>query len=184
LDRLVKVGQLLVGVAALLTAMFLIWTNVLKPGPAPAVLGASVNSVEVFPDTTFRSYVNGHPGQLSRAVANARAAGLDPREVKDLLQTEGILVEYSVGIDGVAGQAVNVTRTLYDAGTQERVPADGLVVVPPERLVSQAASDQRAQDTWMSLPPSPGTYFVEIDVVSINGETIGKGRSHVFSVRG
>jgi hypothetical protein len=182
--RLIRAGQVATALTALLTAALLIWNDVLKPAPAPAVLTATVKTVEANPNITLRNYMNSHPGQLATYLSNARAQGLGEEEISQALRTPGVLVEYTLGIDGPAGQALNVTRTLYEAHTEARVSEGAVSILPPERYISPASISQTAQSTWIDPPVGKGEYFAEIDLVNKDGETIAKGRSVVFTAHG
>lgn len=52
----------------------------------------------------------------------------------------------------------------------------------PEKFVPNATSDGRVGANWISLPQSAGRYYVEVDVLSANGETLGHSSSPNFSV--
>jgi hypothetical protein len=169
---------------ALVTAALLLWNDLLKPPPAPAVLTATVKAIEASPDITLRNFMNSHPGQLATYLSNAKAQGLGEEEINHALRTPGVLVEYTLGVDGPAGQALNVTRTLYAAHTVARVSEGAVSILPPERYVSPAAISQSAQSTWIDPPAGKGAYFAEIDLVNKDGETIAKGRSAVFTAHG
>lgn len=179
--RLIRAGQIAAAVTAIVTAAVLIWNDVLKPAPAPAVLTATVKPVEVDPNVTLRNYLNSHRGQLAAYLSHAEAQGLGEEEINQALRTPGILVEYTIDMDGPAGQTVSVTRTLYAAHTEARVAEGAVSILPPERYVSHAAVSQSAQSTWIEPPAGVGAYFVEIDLVDNGGETIGKGRSQLFT---
>jgi hypothetical protein len=179
--RLIKAGQIAAAVTAIVTAAVLIWNHVPKPVPPPAVLTATVKPVEADPDVTLRNYLNGHSGQLAAYLSHAKAQGLGEEEIDQALRTLGVLVEYTINMHGPAGQAVNVTRTLYEAHTEARVAEGAVSILPPERYVSHAAVSQSAQSTWIEPPAGVGAYFVEIDLVDMDGETIGKGRSPLFT---
>ncbi len=186
IDRLVKIGQVLGGLAALLTVSFLIYNNVLKsgsPAPPPAVVSATVTHVQAIPGITLRSALNSDPGVLQEKEAALRAAGVDQQEINHDLQVKGVLLEYAFNVQGSAGQAVKLTSMLYNAQTLERVPEEGDQTIDPERFVLHAASEAGVQASWFETP-APGRYYVEVHVAALDGAIKGKGESPRFTITG
>jgi hypothetical protein len=176
--RLIRAGQIVGSITALVTAAVLAW-NALKPAPPPAVLRATVNNIQAHSGRTLYNYLNSHPAQLALVRARYRAQGLGEEEVEQALQKPGILAEFTISTEGPAGRALKLTRTLYDAHTEARIP-EGAGVVPPERYVSHAGSYQTTESTWIQPPAGGGSYFIEIDLVDEGGATLATGRSQTF----
>jgi hypothetical protein len=181
--RVIRAGQIAGAITAVVTASLLLWNTLLKPSAAPAVLRGSVASVEVHADRPLHVYLDSHPGQLARFMANAKSDGLAAEEIEAALTTPGVLAEFTVSLDGPAGRRVELTHTLYNEQTEARVPEGAVQLVGPERYVSQSGGYQATQSLWLQSPPSKGTYFLEIDLVEPNGQTLTTKRSPTFSVR-
>jgi hypothetical protein len=180
---LIKAGQAAVAIAAILTTAFVVWDKVFKGTPAPGRLSASVSNVQVYPGVGLRNYLDSHPGVLARFLRRAQAQGLTKQDLGSLLATPGVTSVFTVSIEGPSGRPVYVTRTLYSATTLARIPEPTIQVEPPSRYVSHAEADQIVDSTWMAYPPSgKATYFVELDLLDAQGQTLATGRSANFRV--
>jgi hypothetical protein len=180
--RLIKAGQIAGAITAIVTAAALLYNDVLKPAPAPAVLTAAVTQVEAHPGVTFGNYLNAHTGQLAQYRANAKAAGIETQEVDEALAAPGVLVEYTIELHGPAGRAVNVASTLYEAHTEARVPESKVRFLPPERYIARAGVSEAPQSTWIARPAHAGAYYVEIELTSTGREPVAHRASPVFTV--
>jgi hypothetical protein len=176
--RLIRAGQIVGAITALITAAVLAW-NALKPAPPPAVLRATVTNIQAHSGRTLYDYLNSHPAQLAHVRALYRAQGLGEEEIGQALQKPGILAEFTISTQGPAGRAVKLTRTLYDAHTEARIPEGG-GVIPAEKYVSHAGSYQTTESTWIQPPAGGGSYFLEVDLVDAGGATLATGRSQTF----
>jgi hypothetical protein len=175
--------EVLGSLAAVLTAGVVLWNEVLKPGAPLAVIRAQVKDVEVHVGRSLRVFLNSHPGQLSRFLEGGRANRLTPAEIRDVLDTRGVLAEYSLSATGRRGETLDVTQILYNARTEARVPPGSVELVGPERYTTKATSYRSSRAIWLALPPGQGKYFLEIDIVEPGGETLAVGKSRVFETR-
>ena len=168
-------------VTALLTAALLVgpW---LSGSGAPTVLRAEVTHVAVRPHRTLNVFLNANPEPMARFLAGAKAEGVSDAELHEVLGTNGLIVEYTLELEGAPGRTAELTRTVFNASTEARVPPAAVQVMTP-RYVAKAALYRSTQTTWIETPRSPGRYFVEVDLNNPRGETLAAGRSAVFSVR-
>jgi hypothetical protein len=180
--RVIRAGQIAGAITAVVTAVLLLWNTLLKPAAAPAVLRGSIASVEVHADRPLHVYLDSHPGQLAHFIANAKSDGLAGEEIGAALKTPGVLAEFTISLDGPAGRQVELTHILYNERTEARVPEGAVRVVGAERYVSQSGGYQSTQSLWLQSPPSKGAYFLEIDLVEPNGQTLTTKRSPIFTV--
>lgn len=182
-DGTLRKVEVLGSLAAVLTAAVLLWNEVLKPGAPLAGVRAEVHQIEIHPGRSLRVYLDSHPGQLARFLAGARAQHLSANEIRAVLETRGVLGEFSLRAVGRVGQTLDVTQILYDARTEARVSPGSVELVTPEHYTTRATSYQSDRAVWLEQPRVRGSYFLEVDVIEPHGETLAKGRSRVFSVR-
>lgn len=183
---LIKSGQVAGAVTALITAGALIWTQVKSsPTPAPTKLKAKVTTPVVFPNRSWLSYFNGHPGsgQLERKRAEFRAHGLHNSEIDELLKQTGFSFEFKVEVEAPAGTKFSQTTALYRMPSETAVsPLDGSL--PSETFETHAGEEgyESEEDGWIEYPAQRGKYLLEIDLVSKDGYNVGKGRSREFLI--
>ncbi len=177
-DELIRVGQVAGAITALITVGLVVWSTV-KPAPPPAVLEAKVSRVEARYGESEFTYLESNPAKLAEARALYRQAGLNETEANDELHERGILVEYTIQIQGPPGLEVTLLCTLRDASTDANIPAGNAVGFGSSRYVSRAGKYQTTHSGWIAPPLTGGTYRVEIDLVAKNGETLATGKSKI-----
>jgi hypothetical protein len=181
-DPLIRAGQIAGAITALVTVGLVVW-NVVKPAPPPAVLEAKVSKVEAHYGESEFNYLESNPAKLAETRALYRQAGLNETEANDELREPGILVEYTIQIQGPPGLEVTLLCTLRDASTDAKIPEGNTVGFGSSRYVSRAGKYQTTHSGWIAPPASGGTYRIEIDLVAKNGETLATGKSKVFRAR-
>ncbi|HTR88959.1 MAG TPA: hypothetical protein VMG62_02480 [Solirubrobacteraceae bacterium] len=180
-DRLIRAGQVAGAITAIVTVSLLAW-NALKPAPAPAVLEGTVSNVDAHYGESEFSYLESNPAKLVEARDLYRQAGLDEAEADDELREPGILVEYTIQIQGPPGLEVTLLCTLRDAATDAKIPEGNAVGFGTKRYVFRAGKYKTTHSGWIAPPASGGSYRVEIDLVAKNGETLDTRKSRVFRV--
>ena len=147
--------------------------------------------------------------QRSGAVADGEVG---PQTFRALLKSDpgsfrrlGLVVYVAVRIEGFRVRQFGPLRAhLYDAGTHARVRARAAVsltqllrpLLPVERARSlvqlgeittsrvrpAAPVDQRGKQTWLPAPPTPGRYYVRVELRDLAGELVDFADTKAFRV--
>jgi hypothetical protein len=146
------------------------------------VLRAAITHVEAYTPRTEYNYFNSAPGLLAREEAHFRTLGMEENEISDTLRKAGVTIEYTVEVEAPAGREFRLMQTLYRASTEEAVsPINGHF--PDEHFVARAGRYESTESSWIEYPARPGQYFVEIDLIDMEGHNIARpGRSRTFDV--
>jgi hypothetical protein len=98
----------------------------------------------------------------------------------------GNVVRFTVETDGYVGQKLPIRWSMYDASTQRIVNEPTLRYQdgwPAGFYVPAAANDRTDGELWVPLPPTPGTYFVRVEIQSPEREILNTQDTQPFEVR-
>jgi hypothetical protein len=163
-SQLIRAGQVASAIAALIAAGLAVWALV-KPGGPAAVLKVMMTSHKTEAPRSEFSYFDSHPTELAREEARLHALyGLSKQEIQEELEKKlGVTVEFDVETQGPTGHVWNVTETLFNKATGERV-REANSSIPPERYTSTAGDQTHPFPSWFEYPPHAGRYYVEIEL--------------------
>jgi len=163
-SRLISTGQAASALAAVNAAGLAVWALVKPAGPAAALKVKLTSHATEAPRSEF-SYFDSHPAELAREEAHLHALfGLSSREARAELEKKlGVTVEFDADTQGPAGHVWNVTETLFNATTGERV-AEPNSSIPPARYTSSAGDQTHPFPSWFEYPRHPGRYYVELEL--------------------
>jgi len=163
-SQLVRAGQLATAIAGLIAAGVAVWALVKPAGPAAALKVRMTSHGTEAPRSEF-SYFDSHPAELAREEAHLHSLyGLTSQEAKEELKKKlGVTVEFDVETQAPAGHVWNVTETLFDKTTGERVQEVN-ASIPPARYTATAGTQTHPFPSWFEYPSTPGRYYVELEL--------------------
>jgi hypothetical protein len=155
----------------------------LTPGGPPPAPAAAIGEPSATPDVALRNYLDNEPGQLNGFLANAKAQGVSTAELRPLLASIGVEATFSVDLSGTVGSVFDVTRNMYSAVGDARVPEAATTVVPPPRFVLHGSPRHFVDSTWIADPPHAGRYLIELVVLDAHGDVLAHKQTNDFTVR-
>lgn len=159
-------------VAGLLSIIFLLVPS-LRPAPPPSAFGATLFDPKIETEVELGAYY-GRIGQQAPASLSA----------EDLSQP-GVIVSFTIVLEGYAGQECRLRWSALDATTSRRVAETWLVDQPgwPSGVfLPVAARDQGSGEVFVPNPPRAGDYVVRLELFDPEGTRIATLDSPVFSV--
>jgi hypothetical protein len=178
----IRAGAIATAIAAVIGLFLLIWNGILKPGSPPASIEAKLSKPTIRTGITFHAYLSLKPGLIAEVERESRAGGLSDAEIHTRLREKGIEAEFTIHTNSPAGRALELTRTLDNAVTQEPVPENGDSEIPNEHYIPKAGSYSTIEDTFIASPASGGAYYVEVEIKEPHGKTLDAVESAPFRV--
>lgn len=162
----------LVSAAGVATAVYLAF---LAP---PSVISARLTVMWVDPAEPVR-YALTVQGKLAAFEAAARKT-LGATQLACVLRFQGPLVYYRISVQGMP--EAPISATLWNARTNRSVPTP--TQLQDNNYTAHAAGDDEgAGAAWVLGPPSPGRYYVVLQVTDLRGNLRDVVRSPTFTER-
>jgi hypothetical protein len=158
--------------AATLTVIFLLVPS-LRPDSPTVEFSASLSDAKIETDVVLSDYY-----------ARLRRVPESDRSSEDL-RKRGVIVSYTVVIEGFQNQECKLMWSVLDAETNKRVTEEWLVNRPgwPDKsFIAEGVRDQTNGETFVQNPPSPGSYFVRLELLDPDGRRIATIDSPTFLV--
>jgi hypothetical protein len=91
-----------------------------------------------------------------------------------------MVVSFDARLRGLEGETVNVTWSVYDAGSHARLGTDWFA--DRRAVVWRIATDedQGSADIWIPLPPRRGRYFARISLRDATGRRLTYANTPMF----
>ncbi len=160
--------------AATLTVVFLLIPS-LKPEGPTTQFSASFSDARIETDVALSDYY-------------ARMREVPPSTLSgdDLLQ-RGVVVSFTVLIEGFKGKECRLIWSVFDASTNKRSQQDWLVSQdgwPVGVIVPEGSVDQGNGEIFVPEPPTAGSYFVRLELNDPDGTRLTTVDSPAFVVSG
>lgn len=158
--------------AATLTVVFLLVPS-LRPDPPPVEFSATLSDQKIESDVALSDYY----ARLRIDPPQSLSAGA--------LLKRGVIVSFTVVIEGFQDKESRLTWSVFDATTNKRSSDAWLVAQPgwpAETFTPLGNRDQANGEIYVPEPPEAGSYFVRLELNDPTGTRIATLDSPVFSV--
>jgi len=105
----------------------------------------------------------------------ATATGSQPK-----LAPLGVVVNFTVEVEGYKGKRTPLRWSLFDAGTRARMPQEWLRDREAIKFVPEASVDRASSEVWVPLPRERGRYYVRLELFDDKGGRLDFADSERF----
>lgn len=183
--RILRAGELATALAAVIGLVLLVGDRLpwaVDDEPAPRKLNVALSDLHVDHPVTLGTFLRTKE-RLSRFKERMSASGVPATQVRALLLSPGVEVDYMMRIEGPPGRRLELRPKLYKS--RGRVRARNPGVEQAELYESEAWVDPAPDRTWLPYPGRAGRYYVELDVYERKEAThslVSSARTSVFAV--
>ena len=159
-------GVIAVALSAVLALVLALYTTL---RPRPEILRATIDARSIEPGVSLREYL-----KRTDIPSNSYTAGR--------LDQVGVVVYFTVEIQGFRGRVCPLSWSMYDADTNGRLSEAWAVNQTAVRFVPEARTDSAVSDLWAPVPGRQGKFFIRLELFDDKKVRLAYANTEIFKV--